>query len=122
MGFTGLALGAMFHSEGVARAAETKDLSPPDGRPHFKPRAKSVIWIFLPGGYSHLETFDPKPALNKFAGKSYTATPFPNPFESPLHRKRVRSVTGGVSMSSTIFPLQVGFKKYGECGTEISDW
>src|SRR5205807_5051613 len=57
LGFTGLALGAMLHRDGVARG-ET-----PDGKAHHRPRAKSVIWIFLSGGYSHLETFDPKPAL-----------------------------------------------------------
>src|SRR6185369_5281562 len=60
MGFAGLALGAMLQRDGVARAAE------PDGSPHHRPRAKSVIWIFLSGGYSHIETFDPKPALTKY--------------------------------------------------------
>ena len=40
----------------------------PDGRPHHAPRAKNVIWIFLSGGYSQMETWDPKPALNKYAG------------------------------------------------------
>ena len=62
MGFTGLALGAMLSADGVARAAPP---SVPDGGAHFRPRAKSVIWIFLSGGYSHVETFDPKPSLNR---------------------------------------------------------
>src|SRR5206468_812182 len=84
LGFTGLALGAMLHRDGVARAEESPAWSPPDGRPHFEARARSVIWIFLSGGVSHLETWDPKPALNKHAGKTYDATGLPSPFKSPL--------------------------------------
>src|SRR6478752_2119074 len=83
MGFTGLALGAMLNRDGVGRAA-----APP--APSAK--AKSVIWIFLSGGYSHLETFDYKPALNKYAGKTFSQTPYPDPLKSPLHDKRSRSV------------------------------
>src|SRR5213596_398699 len=70
MGFTGLALGAMLARE--ARAEEA--WQPPDGLPHFPPRAKSVIWIFLCGGVSHVETFDVKPELNRFAGKTLEET------------------------------------------------
>ena len=62
MGFTGLALGAMLAEDGIARAA---DRSPSDSHTlppsHHAAKAKSVIWIFLSGGYSHVETFDPKP-------------------------------------------------------------
>src|SRR3954467_7906607 len=73
LGFTGLALGAMLQRDGVGRAAagETPAWNPPDGRPHFAPKARSVIWIFLSGGVSHLETWDPKPLLNTHAGKTY---------------------------------------------------
>jgi hypothetical protein len=96
----------------------------PDGRP--RPRAKSVIWIFLSGGYSHLETFDPKPALNKYAGKTFDKTPFENPVKSPLHRKRFRSVPAEEinvrDVYPTIYPLQVSYKKVGQCGVEITDW
>ena len=67
MGFTGLAAGAMLASDGIVRAEDGTSNSPH----HFPPRAKSVIWVFLSGGYSHIETFDPKTALNKYAGKSY---------------------------------------------------
>src|SRR5215475_8524296 len=73
MGFTGLALAAMLHRDG--HASEPR-WAPPDGRPHFPPRAKSVIWLFMNGGVSHLESFDPKPALNKFAGSSIAETPY----------------------------------------------
>src|SRR5918912_1193887 len=72
MGFTGLALAAMLYRDGVARAGTTK----PDGKPNFPPRAKSVIWIFLCGGVSHVESFDPKPALNKYSGKTIESTPY----------------------------------------------
>jgi hypothetical protein len=117
MGFTGLALGALLHRDGIARA------DAPDGRPHLPPKAKSVIWIFLSGGYSHLETFDPKPALNRYAGMTFDKTPFPNPFLSPLHDKRSRSV---VPMKRetfpVIFPMQVGFGKHGQSGIEVTDW
>src|SRR5207248_10059279 len=75
MGFTGLVLGAMLHRDGVARAAAPA-WKPPDGQPVFPPRAKRVIWLFMIGGLSHLESFDPKPALNKYAGKTFAATPY----------------------------------------------
>lgn len=121
LGFAGLALGAMLQQEGAAREAAA--WRPPNGQPHFAPRAKNVIWIFLSGGYSHLETFDPKPALNKYAGKTFKETPLPDPFESPLHDKRSRSVIQKVREKySKIFPLQVGFKKHGQSGIEVTDW
>ena len=63
---------------GFARAdgAEPAAWTPPDGKPHFTPRAKNVIWLFMIGGTSHLESFDPKPALNRYAGKTIAETPF----------------------------------------------
>ena len=72
MGFTGLALGAMLHRDGVARAASDAvgAYRLPDGKPHFAPKAKSVIWLFMVGGTSQMESFDPKPALTKYAGKT----------------------------------------------------
>src|SRR5437773_1660690 len=74
LGFTGLALGAMLHRDGYASPGAP--WSPPNGKPHFTPKAKSVIWLFMNGGVSHLETFDPKPELNKYAGKSIAQTPY----------------------------------------------
>ena len=73
MGFTGLALGAMLHRDGIAHDAAS--WAPPTGQPHFAPKAKSVIWLFMIGGVSHVESFDPKPLLNKYAGKSIAETP-----------------------------------------------
>ena len=122
MGFTGLALGALLEKDGVVRAAPAPTPEVNE-EPHFPPKAKSVIWIFLSGGYSHLETFDPKPALNKYAGKTFAETPFENPVDSPLHDKRSRSVvTMKREVYTKIFPLQVNFSRHGASGIEVTDW
>lgn len=125
LGFAGAALASLLHRDGFLRA-EGAAGPPPDGKPHHAPKAKSVIWIFLSGGYSHLETFDPKPALNKYAGKTFTQTPFADPLKSPLHDKRSRSVLAEAinvrDKYPTVYPLQVGFKKYGQSGIEVCDW
>lgn len=117
MGFTGLALGAMLAQDKIVRGESVKSL---------EPKAKSVIWVFLSGGYSHVETFDPKPALNEHAGKTFDQTPFANPVDSPLHRKRFRSVPAEEinvrDVYPTIYPMQVGWKKCGQSGIEVTDW
>ncbi|MGC4089164.1 MAG: DUF1501 domain-containing protein [Polyangiaceae bacterium] len=124
MGFTGLALGSLLADDGILRGSETT--TQPSGLPHHPPKAKSVIWIFLSGGYSHLETFDPKPCLNQYAGMTFDKTPFENPVHSPLHKKRFRSVPSEDlnvrDVYPTIYPMQVGWKKHGESGIEITDW
>src|SRR5450432_2296171 len=108
---------------GMARANPAEGWAPPTGLSHFRPRAKSVIWIFLSGGYSHLETFDPKPALNKLAGKTYEETGLENPQKSPLFLARSRSVVGiDREVYSKIFPLQVGYQVHGQAGVEGRDW
>ena len=121
LGCAGLALADLLHADGTARAEAPH--APPDGKPHFAPKAKSVIWVFLSGGVSQLETFDPKPALDKYAGKSYKETGRPNPQDSPLFLQRSRSVVGfDRDLYTKIMPLQVGFKKHGRSGLEVSDW
>lgn len=127
MGFAGLVLGSMFWRDGVAKASSAVATSAvPSGLPLFPPKAKSVIWIFLSGGYSHVETFDPKPALNRYAGKTFDKTPFENPLHSRKHKERFRSVPADDvnirDVYSVIYPMQVGWKKHGQCGIEISDW
>src|SRR2546427_8259326 len=97
MGFTGLALSAILFRDDVARGeSPASSWQPPDGKPHFPPRAKSVIWIFLCGGVSHVESFDVKPELNQYAGRSIEETPFKNVLATegkdiiggePKHRK-----------------------------------
>jgi hypothetical protein len=119
MGFTGLALGAMLFRDGVARAGD--DHPPPDGKPHFAPRAKSVIWIFLCGGVSHVESFDPKPELNKFAGKSIDATPY----KDVLNPERLRDVVAGNPAHGgrkLLMGLNTGFRKHGQSGLAVADW
>jgi Protein of unknown function (DUF1501) len=70
---------------------------------HFAPRAKRVIHFFLNGGPSHVDTFDPKPALLKHSGQ-----PIPN---SRLTERK----TGAA------FPSPFKFQKYGESGIEVSE-
>lgn len=121
LGFTGLALGAMLHKEGHGAEATHGHL--PSGQPHFPARAKSVIWLFMNGGVSQVESFDPKPMLNKFAGKTIADTPFANvqdPKKLAIERLVVPDANG--NQRNTLYPLQVGFRKHGESGIEISDW
>ncbi|MBT7918954.1 MAG: DUF1501 domain-containing protein [Planctomycetaceae bacterium] len=72
--------------------------------PHFAPKAKHVIHLFMNGGPSQVDTFDPKPALEKYNGQR------PDAANLSTERK-----TGGLLMS----PFK--FKKYGESGIEVSD-
>src|SRR4051812_25383412 len=93
MGFTGLALGELLLGEGISRArAATGAAWRPDGRPQFVPRAKSVIWIFLVGGMSHMESFDPKPALNEFAGQEIGQTPHKDVLSASFVHENLRIV------------------------------
>ncbi len=121
MGFTGVALGAMLHREGIS--SERTDHSYPR-QPHFTPKAKSIIWFFMNGGVSHLESFDPKPALNRHAGKTVDESPYKSTvLDSPFYRKNVRDFAGKPrDLMATLYPLQVGFQRRGESGIEVSDW
>ncbi len=78
--------------------------------PHARPAAKSVIWCFLDGGPSHIDLFDPKPALQKLDGK-----PLPESFTRPV-----------TSMGKTAYTPLLGtkrkFKQHGQSGTWVSDW
>jgi hypothetical protein len=71
---------------------------------HFPGRAKRVIHLFMNGGPSHIDTFDPKPALAKYAGK---ALPTPN--------LRTERKTGAA------FPSPYTFRNYGHSGIEVSE-
>ena len=88
------------------------------------PKAKNVIWLFMIGGASHLETFDPKPALSKFAGKTIEETPLAGVLNSPfLENERVVAFDPNNGfIRNEIYPLQVGFRRRGESGLEVSDW
>ena len=119
MGCTGLALGSLLAQDGVARADS------PDGRPHLAPRAKSVIWLFMVGGASHMETFDPKPELNRYAGQSIDKTPYKEALENPFVEENLRVVVPNDANGHIwpkVYPLQVGYRPRGESGIEVSDW
>jgi hypothetical protein len=124
MGFTGVVLASMLHRDGHVRAGEPAGWAPPDGRPHFAPKAKSVIWLFMIGGTSHVESFDPKPALTKYAGKTIAETPYAKALTDKL-ADNVRIVVPNDAnghIRQQIYPLQVGYRKHGQSGLEISDW
>ena len=116
MGLGGVALADLFARDGAALANDARSVR----GPHFEPKAKSVIWIFLTGGVSHLETFDPKPALNTFAGKTISETPHADVLNSPLVGKNLQS--GKRQLMQQIYPLQVDFRKWGQSGIEMSNW
>jgi hypothetical protein len=72
--------------------------------PHFPARAKHVIHLFMNGGPSHVDTFDPKPLLAEYAGKSL-----------PMPNLRTERKTGAA------LPSPYKFKKYGQSGIEVSE-
>lgn len=82
------------------------DLLPKD--PHAEPQAKAMISLFMGGGPSHLELLDPKPMLDKYAGKQ-----FPN-------SKDLKFDSVGQA-SSVIMPSAYKFEKCGQSGIEISE-
>lgn len=120
-GFASLALGSMLQKDSFG--AEP-GWAPPNGLAHFAPKAKSVIWLFMAGGVSQVETFDPKPELTKHGGKTIPETPFGSVLESPYIKNRVELVKGDANgkIYDKLYPLQVGYRKRGESGIEVSDW
>ncbi len=77
--------------------------------PHVSPRAKSVIFLFMEGGPSHLDLFDPKPALLKLAGQ-----PMPASFGRPI--------TAMGTAGNTLMPSRREWRRRGRSGLWISDW
>jgi hypothetical protein len=78
-------------------------------QPHFPAQAKSVIFLFMEGGPSHLDLFDPKPLLNRLAGQSLP--PSFRPVITPMGE-----------FYSPILPTRRRWARHGECGTWVSDW
>ena len=95
LGFGSLALTSLLQAENPLAAK----------RPHFRPRAKRVIFLFMKGGPSQLDTFEHKPLLQRDHGK-------PRPFDKP---KVTFAKTGNLLAS----PWQ--FKPYGQCGHMVSE-
>jgi len=123
MGFTGLVLASLLHRDGVAKADQTSAWKPPDGKPQLAPRAKSVIWLFMVGGTSHVESFDPKPELTRYAGKTIADSPYKSTLDSPFVKRNLREFVAGLhKVQPSLYPLQVGYRKHGQSGIEISDW
>lgn len=76
---------------------------------HIAPRAKSVIFCFMEGGPSHMDTFDPKPELQRLAGQ-------------PLPKGYKRVVTAMGEINSPLLASKRKWKQHGEAGTWVSDW
>jgi hypothetical protein len=106
VGFGYLALASLL-GEDAARAASaipaTDPLAP--RQPHFTPRAKRVIFLFMKGGPSHVDTFDPKPLLDRDHGK-------PLPFAKPR-------VT--FAPTANLLKSPWAFKPYGQSGIQVSE-
>ncbi|MBK1880829.1 DUF1501 domain-containing protein [Luteolibacter pohnpeiensis] len=94
MGFGGLALGGLL----------TRNLSAAPVIPHFAPKAKRVVHLFMNGGPSQVDTFDPKPSLDKYHGQPI-----------PLEGLKTERPTGAALRS----PFK--FQRYGQSGLEISE-
>jgi hypothetical protein len=106
MGMGGLALAQLMGDAGTLLANPvTPTISPLAPRqPQFAGKAKRVIHLFMNGGPSHLDTFDYKPALAKYAGK-------------PLPKENLRTER----KTGAAFPSPFKFKKYGQSGIEVSE-
>ncbi|WP_182866523.1 DUF1501 domain-containing protein [Stieleria mannarensis] len=99
--------GMLQQSASADRAPEESPLS--ELAPHFPPRVKRVIHLFMNGGPSQMDTFDRKPELDRLDGK-----PLPDSVKKqlqPTQRKRAGNLFGS--------PFK--FKRYGECGLEVSE-
>lgn len=100
-GFTGLALSGLLQAEDSALA---NPLAP---KPvHFSAKAKSVIFLFMYGGPSHIETFDYKPNLYPLDGKTISVSTFGR---------------GGKKNEGRVVGPKWKFKQYGQCGKWVSD-
>jgi hypothetical protein len=109
-GFGYLALSSLLADEAAAAPGDGRIENPSSGplasrRPHFAARAKRVIFLFMKGGPSHVDTFERKPLLDRDDGK-------PLPFAKP----RVQFAETGMLLRS---PWK--FKKYGQSGIEVSE-
>ena len=102
-GFGSLALAALLAEDGLA----DDPLAP--RKPHHEPTAKRVIFLFMSGGPSHVDTFDPKPELTRLHGEKLPAS------FGPVKTRR------GVDKNKLLASKRT-FKKHGKSGIEISDW
>jgi hypothetical protein len=108
-GFGSLALVGLLGNGAVGSTppADRSPLSPK--RAHQAGRAKSVIFLFMEGGPSHIDLFDPKPALEQLAGK-------------PVPKSFGRVITAMGEYDSPILASKRRWKQHGQGGLWISDW
>jgi hypothetical protein len=106
-GLAGVALASMLGEEGRAATVAPDPLAPK--QPHYPAKAKSVIWLFMEGGPSHLDLFDPKPKLNELHGQ-----PMPASFGKPI--------TAMGTGSNSLMGTKRIFKQHGQSGLWVSDW
>ncbi len=111
-GFASVALSSMlgesfFARQAVAADGATKFANPlAPKKPHFTPKAKSVISLYMYGGPSHIDTFDYKPAMKGMDGKTIAVKTFGR---------------GGKKNEGRIVEPKWDFKQYGQCGKWVSD-
>jgi hypothetical protein len=103
-GFGGLALVSLLHEEQARSAGHPLAA----GTPHVAPKARSVIFLFMAGGPSHIETFDPKPLLNRLDGQ-----PRPKEFGEAKYQF--------IESDARLLGTRRTFRKYGESGIDVSD-
>src|SRR6266849_8386057 len=106
-GLAGIALANMLQQDGLMAAKLADPLAPK--KPHHEPKAKSVIWLFMEGGPSHLDLFDPKPKLTELSGQ-----PMPDSFGKPI--------TAMGTASNTLLGSKRTLKQHGQSGMWVSDW
>src|SRR6516162_7276525 len=114
-GFAGVALTALLSADGFFKQTAGAAEAIPKGdnpltprRPHHAARAKAVICLFMYGGVSQVDTWDPKPELSKHSGKA-----MPNLDRDPLFKVR---------KPGTLFGSSRKFTKHGQSGIEVSDF
>jgi hypothetical protein len=111
-GDVGLKLGGVALAQmGLARRTQAAPLALPS-LPHFKPRAKALIYLHMNGGPSQLDTFDYKPSLQEFFGKNLPPT--------IQGGQRLSTMTSG-QKNFLVAPSKFTFRQYGECGRWVSD-
>src|SRR5262245_53478512 len=108
VGMGALALNHLLAGAGYAATQEADNPLAPK-KPHFAPKAKNVIFLFMAGAPSHLEMFDYKPQLAKFDG----ALP------PPELLKGYRAAF--INPNSQLLGPKFKFAKYGQCGAELSE-
>lgn len=106
-GFGLVALTAMLAEEGLLASEAVVDPLAPRA-PHHPPRARSVIFLFMSGGPSHLETFDPKPDLQRLHGQRV-----PDSFGMVKTRRGVEK--------NKLLATKRTFRRYGQAGIDVSD-